>query len=100
VALGSIGAGLAFSGVPTVIAAYVVEATDAVTYGPAYSAATLAFGAAQMAAPQVGGLIADWRDSFTLVFVLSAAVAVFGAFVSARLPHARRAGVVESQPVL
>ena len=70
------------------------------TYGPAYSAATLAFGAAQMAAPQVGGLIADWRDSFTLVFVLSAAVAVFGAFVSARLPHARRAGVVESQPVL
>ena len=99
VALGSIGAGLAFSGVPTVIAAYVVEATDAVTYGPAYSAATLAFGA-QMAAPQVGGLIADWRDSFTLVFVLSAAVAVFGAFVSSRLPETRRAHVVQSQPVL
>jgi MFS family permease len=100
VALGSIGAGLAFSGVPTVIAAYVVEATDAVTYGPAYSAATLAFGAAQMVAPQVGGLIADWRNSFTLVFVLSAAVAVFGAVVSMRLPETRRARVVQSEPVL
>ena len=73
VLLGAIGIGLAFSGLPAVIAAYVVDATDAVTYGPAYSAATLAFGVAQMAAPQVGGLLADWLGSFTAVFLLSAA---------------------------
>ena len=51
----------------------------AVRYGwlsPAYSAATLAFGVAQMASPQVGGVIADWQGSFTAVFLLSAVVAV------------------------
>ena len=86
VLLGSVGVGLAFAGLPTVIAAYVIDATDAVTFGPAYSAATLAFGVAQMAAPQVGGAIADWRGSFTGVFLLSAAVALAGALVCARLP--------------
>lgn len=86
VLLGSIGVGLAFAGLPTVIAAYVIDATDAVTFGPAYSAATLAFGIAQMAAPQVGGAIADWRGSFTGVFLLSAAVALAGALVCGRLP--------------
>jgi MFS family permease len=100
VAVGSIGVGLSFSGLPAVIAAYVVDATDATTYGPAYSAATLAFGVAQMAAPQVGGLIADWRGSFTPVFVLSAAVAVAGAVISSRLPHARHAELQPSVSVL
>lgn len=87
VLLGSIGIGLAFSGLPAVIAAYVVDATDATTYGPAYSAATLSFGIAQMLAPQAGGLIADWRGSFTSVFVLSATISVAGAALSARLPR-------------
>ncbi len=90
VALGAIGIGLSFSGLPSVIAAYVVDATDAVTYGPAYAAATLAFGVSQMAAPQVGGLLADWLGSFTAVFVLSAVMAATGAVVSARLPDPRR----------
>jgi len=90
VALGAIGIGLAFSGLPSVVAAYVVDATDAVTYGPAFSAATLAFGVSQMAAPQVGGLLADWLGSFTAVFLLSAVVATTGTVVSARLPDPRR----------
>ena len=90
-ALGAIGIGLAFSGLPSVVAAYVVDATDAVTYGPAFSAATLAFGVSQMAAPQVGGLLADWLGSFTAVFLLSAVMATTGAVVSARLPDPRRA---------
>jgi predicted MFS family arabinose efflux permease len=90
VALGAIGIGLAFSGLPAVIAAFVVDGTDAVSYGPAYSAATLAFGIAQMAAPQVGGVIADVAGSFTPVFLLSVVVAVGGAVVSARLPDTRR----------
>lgn len=87
VLLGSVGVGLAFGGLPTVIAAYVIDATDAATYGPAYSAATLAFGLAQVAAPQVGGLLADWQGTFAGVFLLSAAVAGAGAVCSARLPR-------------
>lgn len=86
VLLGSIGVGLMFSGLPTAIAAYVVDATDAVTFGPAYSAATLAFGLAQVTAPQVGGLVADVAGSFTPVFLLSAAFAAIGAALSWRLP--------------
>ncbi|MDQ3468583.1 MAG: MFS transporter [Actinomycetota bacterium] len=100
VIVGAIGVGMSFSGLPAVIAAYVVDATDAATYGPAYSAATLAFGVAQMAAPQVGGLIADWRGSFTVVFVISAAVAAVGAVLSSRLPDTRRAQVPTVEPVL
>ena len=95
--LGAIGIGLAFSGLPSVIAAYVVDATDAVTYGPAYSAATLAFGVSQMAAPQVGGLLADWLGSFTAVFLLSAAVATTGAVVSSRLPDPRRSRAADGR---
>ncbi len=86
-ALGALGVGFAFSGLPSVIAAFVVDGTDARTYGPAYSAATLAFGVAQMAAPQVGGIIADAADSFAPVFVLSITVAAFGGIVATRLPH-------------
>ena len=100
VAIGAGGVGLAFSGLPTVIAAYVVDATDAATYGPAYSAATLAFGAAQMAAPQVGGLIADWWGSFTPVFLLSIALAVVGAAISSRLPVKRSTPAPAPEPVL
>lgn len=86
VALGALGVGLSFAGLPAVIAAYVVDATDASSYGPAYSAATLAFGVAQLASPQVGGLLADAFGSFTPVFLLSAALAALGATVSSRLP--------------
>ncbi len=87
VVIGSVGVGLMFSGLPTAIAAYVVDTTDATTYGPAYSTATLAFGLAQAAAPQVGGLLADVSGSFTPVFLLSAACAVLGAVLSAQLPR-------------
>jgi MFS family permease len=93
VALGALGVGLAFSGLPAVIAAYIVDATDATTYGPAYAAATLAFGVAQAGAPQVGGLLADWLGSFTVVFVASAALAFAGAIAATRLPPRGRAGV-------
>ena len=100
VVVGAIGVGLTFSGLPAVIAAYVVDATDAASYGPAYSAATLAFGVAQMTAPQVGGLLADWRGSFTIVFVLSATIALAGAVVSSRLPPTRHAQLPAPDPVL
>lgn len=79
--------GLLFGGLPTLITFYVVENTTADDFGPSYSAATLAFGIAQMASPQVGGLIADLTGSFTGVFVLSSIVAIVGMTAALRLPR-------------
>lgn len=86
VVIAVVGIGLVFSGVPALIIAHIVDHTDADTYGPAFSAATLAFGVAQMISPQIGGTIADWLGSFTWVFVLSATVSMVGAVASSRLP--------------
>lgn len=86
VAIASVGIGLLFSGMPSMITAHVVDHTDADTYGPAFSAATLAFGVMQMISPQIGGTMADALGSFTWVFVLSASVAGVGAIFSSRLP--------------
>ena len=86
VAIAAVGAGLGFSGGPALITAQIVAHTDATTYGPAFSAATLAFGVAQMLSPQLGGLIADTAGSFTYVFVLSAAISLLGAVAASRLP--------------
>jgi predicted MFS family arabinose efflux permease len=86
VALGVVGVGLVFSGAPALIIAHIVDHTDSDTYGPAFSAATLAFGVAQMVSPQIGGTIADWLGSFTWVFALSAVLSAVGAVASSRLP--------------
>lgn len=86
VAIAAVGVGLVFSGAPALIIAHIVDHTDADTYGPAFSAATLAFGVAQMVSPQIGGTIADWLGSFTWVFVLSAVLSTIGAAASSRLP--------------
>lgn len=86
VAIAALGVGLMFSGMPALIIAHVVNHTDADSYGPAFSAATLAFGVTQMISPQIGGAIADALGSFTWVFVLSAVVALAGAGAASRLP--------------
>jgi MFS family permease len=86
VGIAVVGVGLVFSGAPALIIAHIVDHTDSDTYGPAFSAATLAFGVAQMVSPQIGGTIADWLGSFTWVFVLSASVSAVGAIASSRLP--------------
>ena len=86
VAFAAIGIGIMFSGMPALIIAHIVDETNADTYGPAFSAATLSFGVAQMISPQIGGTIADIYGSFTWVFVLSAAVALVGAACASRLP--------------
>lgn len=85
VAVGSLGVGLMFSGMPALIIAHIVDHTDTDTYGPAFSAATLAFGIMQMISPQIGGAIADAAGSFTPVFVLSAVVSLVGAAAGSRL---------------
>ena len=87
VVLGAVMIGFLFGGIPSVIAAYLVDRTDETTYGPSYAAATFAFGIAQVSSPQIGGLIADWRGSFTLVFVISAVAMAAGAIFAAALPQ-------------
>ncbi len=86
VVAGAVIIGLLFGGIPSVIAAYLVDRTDTSTYGPSYAAATFAFGVAQVSSPQIGGLIADWRGSFTLVFVMSAVAMAGGALFAWALP--------------
>jgi MFS family permease len=86
VAIASFGIGLMFSGMPALIIAHIVDNTDVDTYGPAFSAATLAFGVAQMISPQIGGALADALGSFTWVFVLSASVSLVAAGFASRLP--------------
>ncbi len=86
VAISSFLAGLMFGGVPSTIAAYIVDTTPPERYGQAYAAATLAFGSAQAISPQVGGLVADLSGSFTAVFVLALVVALLAAAVTSRLP--------------
>ncbi len=86
VAIASVGIGLMFSGMPALLIAHIVDHTDVDNYGPAFSAATLAFGAAQMISPQIGGVIADAAGSFTPVFALSAFVSFAGAACASRLP--------------
>jgi MFS family permease len=88
VAIASVGVGLMFSGMPSMIIAHIVDHTTVDNYGPAFSAATLAFGATQMISPQIGGAIADAFGSFTWVFVLSAALSFVGAAFASRLPTA------------
>jgi len=78
--------GVMFSGIPSTITAYVVTHTDDRSYGPVFSATTLAFGLSQAVSPQIGGALADWRGSFTAVFVLSASLALVGCYASWRLP--------------
>jgi predicted MFS family arabinose efflux permease len=90
VAIASAGVGLMFAGMPSLIIAHLVHHTDVDTYGPAFSAATLAFGVTQMVSPQIGGAMADALGSFTWVFVLSAGIAWIGAAFSSRLPDDER----------
>ncbi len=87
VAIAAVGIGMMFSGMPALIIAHIVDHTDVDTYGPAFSAATLAFGATQMISPQIGGSLADALGSFTWVFVLSSAVSFLGAACSSQLPN-------------
>jgi predicted MFS family arabinose efflux permease len=84
---GGAAVGMMFGGLPSVIAIYIVQASDHVTYGPRYAVATLAFGVAQVSSPQIGGFLADATGSFTVVFALSCGVAVLGAVASSMLPR-------------
>jgi predicted MFS family arabinose efflux permease len=83
----SVAVGLLFAGIPSMITLYVVQNTTAEDYGPSFAATTLAFGVAQMISPQAGGILADITGSFTIVFILSAALAGTGLAAALRLPR-------------
>ena len=87
VLVASVLLGFLFSALPILITLYVVENTTAEDYGPAFSAATLAFGVAQVISPPIGGLIADGFGSFLGVFVLSGGMSILGLFAALRLPR-------------
>ncbi|MGI9612543.1 MAG: MFS transporter [Acidimicrobiales bacterium] len=82
----SVVVGLLFTAMPTLFTLYVVNNTTAEDYGPSFAAATFAFGVAQMISPQLGGFLADATGSFTLVFLLSASLALIGLATALRLP--------------
>ena len=85
----SVATGLLFTAMPTLFTLYVVNNTSDEDYGPAFAAATFAFGVAQMISPQLGGYLADAAGSFTPVFLLSAGLAVVGLVAVLQLPRAR-----------
>jgi len=85
--------GLAFAGVPANTATYLRDHLSAREFGSGFGVVTLAFGAGQLLAPQIGGWIGDALSSFTLVFVLAATVATIAAVGSARLSGASRRSV-------
>ena len=82
----SVVIGMIFASIPVSLTMYFVENASAEDYGPGFSAATLAFGVAQMVSPQIGGLLADWTSTFLWVLLLSATCALLGIVGALRLP--------------
>tara|TARA_B100001250_G_C19814890_1_gene797797 strand:+ start:4164 stop:5411 length:1248 start_codon:yes stop_codon:yes gene_type:complete len=85
----SIVIGMIFASIPVTLTMYFVENASAEDYGPGFSAATLAFGVAQMVSPQIGGVLADWTSTFLWVLLLSSACALLGIVGALRLPKLR-----------
>jgi len=81
----AISFGLAFSGIPTVVAAQVADHVSPESFGAAFGALTLGFSVAQVGGPQIGGVIGDAMGSFTWVFVGSALVASVGVIAAIRI---------------
>jgi predicted MFS family arabinose efflux permease len=89
VAIAGFGFGALFSGSVAMVAAYLVDRTGPAEFGPAFAAATVAFGTAQAFGPQVGGALIDASDGFTATLVLSAAVLGIAALLASAVPRER-----------
>ena len=87
VSLGAIVFGLAFSGLVSVIAAYVGDHSPAHQFASAFGAVTVAFALAQAGGPYLGGWLRDRSGDFVAVFAVSCAVWLLGALCC--LPLAR-----------
>ncbi len=88
--------GLLMPGTGTVVTAYVGDHTAPRAMGAAFGAVTLAFGAAQVGGPWLGGWLADRTGSFTPTFLISAGAFTVSAAAALSLP--RRAGAAATVP--
>ena len=70
--------GTAFTGIITSIAARVSDNLSGDEFGAAYGVATIVFGLGLAAGPWLGGVTADWFDSFGPAFGLAVAACVLG----------------------
>ncbi|WP_420446734.1 MFS transporter [Candidatus Poriferisodalis sp.] len=70
--------GTAFTGIIASIAARVSDNLQGDEFGAAYGLATIVFGLGLAAGPQIGGLLADWFDSFGPAFGLAVAACIVG----------------------
>ena len=78
--------GLTMSGLPAVIAAQLSDHLSPREFAGAFGRLTLFFGAGQLAGPPLGGWLAERTGTFTLSFVVAAAVALGGALASRAVP--------------
>jgi predicted MFS family arabinose efflux permease len=85
VLLAAIGFGLCVSGTPTAISAVVADHLSGRAFGAAFGSLTFAFGMAQLAGPQIAGILADRFDSFVPAFVAASVLSLAGAVCSWRL---------------
>lgn len=92
----SVVIGMIFASIPVTLTMYFVQNASPEDYGPGFSAATLAFGVAQMISPQIGGALADWTSTFLWVLILSAGCALLGILGALSLP--RRSAVPPVPP--
>lgn len=84
--------GMAFTGVPTTIAARISDVVGHQHFGAAFGTATLSFGAGLLIGPQLGGLLADATGSFLPAFALVTVCAIMGGIIGWTQPRARRNG--------
>jgi MFS family permease len=84
----AIAFGLTMSGLPAVIAAHLADVLTPREFAGAFGRCTLAFGVAQLCGPPLGGLLAESTGSFTVPFVLAAAIAALGAASSVSVVRA------------
>lgn len=74
--------GTAFTGVIASIAARISDNLSGDEFGAAYGAATILFGLGLAAGPWLGGVTADWFDSFGPAFGLAVAACVAGVLLT------------------
>lgn len=84
--------GLMMSGLPAVIAAHLSDVLSPREFAGAFGRCTLAFGVAQLCGPPLGGVLAEATGSFTVAFLLAAAVALVGAMASLPVMRAPEPG--------
>lgn len=89
--------GLTMSGLPSVIAATLADVLTPREFAGAFGRCTLAFGAAQLCGPPLGGALAEATGSFLLPFALAGAVALLGAALSVLVLRATPVPASEAQ---